>query len=118
MDFSTVSDRLEAAGSAAGSAVQALRAADCWSALDGVAALLPGAGAGPAAQSYSGAWTTYFAGWCQQAEQHAESLTSSGRAYTSTEQRNAADLGAAAAPAVGSRDVPGGTSSLIRRALG
>jgi hypothetical protein len=92
MDFATVPEALTTSGTTAAGAVQALHGADCWGPFAEVSAALPGANAATAAGSYGSAWTTYFTGWCAQAQHHADSLTASAHAYAATEQRNTTNL--------------------------
>jgi hypothetical protein len=85
MGFTTVPEALRAAGKSAGDAVAALGGADCGSPVADVAGALPGSTAAGAASAFANSWKTAFAGWCDEAGQHAAALAKAADTYVAAE---------------------------------
>lgn len=90
--FATVPDALQAAGRAAGDAVNALRSADCGQPVGELATALPGSASGPAAVEYADGWTTTYRSWCNDADRHAGNLTQAANTYSQADQSGASYL--------------------------
>jgi hypothetical protein len=92
MGFTTVPEALRAAGRAADGAMGELRGVDCAGPVSQVAAALPGGNAAGAASSFGNSFKTTFSGWCNEADQQAQSLAKAADAYQRTDHAAAISL--------------------------
>lgn len=92
MGFTTVPDALRSAGRAGQAAVGEIRAADCGTPVNGVAAALPGAKAAAAAGEFASSWAATLTTWCDDAGEHAAALDKAATAYRAGDEHARAAL--------------------------